>query len=134
MVGIFGGNAIYGIDILEPPAFQENCIHWVLEALCICLSFVSDCLCLCICLFVSLCLGHCHRQMISFQKIYGLYGLQHHTVEINGDVTVRTDGQLKVIPIHCLLHWSRNEKTGHFLKLETNVVLGIIPKGKRLQA
>ena len=31
--------------------------------------------------------------MISFQKIYGLYGLEHHTVEINGDVTMRTDDQ-----------------------------------------
>ena len=26
--------------------------------------------------------------MISFQKIYGLYGLKHHTVEINGNVTL----------------------------------------------
>ena len=25
---------------------------------------------------------------ISFQKIYDLYGLEHHTVEINGDVTM----------------------------------------------
>ena len=31
--------------------------------------------------------------MMSFQKIYGLYGLEHHTVEINGDVTMRTDGR-----------------------------------------
>ena len=31
--------------------------------------------------------------MISFQKIYGLYGLEHHTVEINGDVTMRTDDE-----------------------------------------
>ena len=30
---------------------------------------------------------------VSFQKIYGLYGLEHLTVEINGDVTMRTDGQ-----------------------------------------
>ena len=52
----------------------------------LCLS-VSACLCLCICLFVSLRLVHCHHQMISFQKIYGLYGLEHHIVEINGDVT-----------------------------------------------
>ena len=37
---------------------------------------------------VSLRLGQCHRQMISFQKIYGLYGLKHHTVEINGNVTL----------------------------------------------
>ena len=56
---------------------------------------VSGCLCLCICLFVSLCLGQCHHQMISFHKIYGLYGLEHHTVEKNGDVTLgdgHTDG------------------------------------------
>ena len=31
--------------------------------------------------------------VISFKKIYGLYGLEHHTVEISGDVTMRTDGQ-----------------------------------------
>ena len=55
--------------------------------------YVSVCLCLCICLFVTLRLSHYHHQMMSFQKIYGLYGLEHHTVEINGDVTMRTDGQ-----------------------------------------
>ena len=47
----------------------------------------------CLCLFVSIRLGHCHHQMISFQKIYGLYGLKHHTMEINGDVTMETDIQ-----------------------------------------
>ena len=26
--------------------------------------------------------------MISFHKIYGLYGLKHHAMEINGDVTI----------------------------------------------
>ena len=33
----------------------------------------------------------------SFQKIYGLYGLKHHIVEISGDVTKagRTDGRDK---------------------------------------
>ena len=33
--------------------------------------------------------------VISFQKIYGLYGLKHHRVEISGDVTDagRTDEQ-----------------------------------------
>ena len=33
--------------------------------------------------------------VISFQKIYGLYGLKHHRVEISGDVTDagRTDKQ-----------------------------------------
>ena len=25
--------------------------------------------------------------------MYGLYGLEHHTVEINGDVTMEMDGQ-----------------------------------------
>ena len=56
--GIFGGNAI--LIILEPPAFKEYSIHWVLEALCILSLSVSVCLCLCICFFVSLCLCHCH--------------------------------------------------------------------------
>ena len=36
-----------------------------------------------VCLFASLGLDHCHHQMISFQKIYGLYGLEHHTVEMS---------------------------------------------------
>ena len=31
--------------------------------------------------------------MISFQKIYGLYGLKHHMMEINGDVTMVTNKQ-----------------------------------------
>ena len=34
--------------------------------------------------------------VISFQKMYGLYGLKHHIVEISGDVTDpdgRTDGR-----------------------------------------
>ena len=31
--------------------------------------------------------------VISFQEMYGLYGLKHHTVEINGDVTMRTDDE-----------------------------------------
>ena len=30
--------------------------------------------------------------VISFQKMYGLYGLKHHIVEISGDVT-DPDGQ-----------------------------------------
>ena len=33
------------------------------------------------------------HQMISFQKIYGLYGLKHHSMEINGDVTMETNEQ-----------------------------------------
>ena len=45
--------------------------------------FVFVCLCIRIGLLVSLSLGHCHLQMISFQKIHGLYGLEHHMVEIN---------------------------------------------------
>ena len=31
--------------------------------------------------------------MISFQKIYGLYGQKHHSMEINGDVTMETNKQ-----------------------------------------
>ena len=49
---------------------------------------LSVSLCLCLCLFVSLRLSYYHHQMMSIQKIYGLYGLEHHTVEINGDVTM----------------------------------------------
>ena len=62
--------------ILEPPAFQKYSIHWVLEALYICL-----CLCLCIHVFVNLRFDHCHHQMIGFQKKYDLYGLEHFIVE-----------------------------------------------------
>ena len=36
----------------------------------------------------SLHLGHCHHQMISFKKLCGFYGLEYHTVGINGDVTM----------------------------------------------
>ena len=38
--------------------------------------------------------GHWIVGVTSFQKIYGLYGLNHHKVEISGDVTKagRTDG------------------------------------------
>ena len=31
--------------------------------------------------------GHWIVGIMSFQKIYGLYGLKHHIVEISGDVT-----------------------------------------------
>ena len=58
----------------------------------------------CIFLFVSICLSHCHHQMISFQKIYGFYGLEHHTVEINGDVTlgdIRTDTHVNIVLEFC---------------------------------
>ncbi len=49
--------------------------------------------------------------MISFQKIYGLYGLEHHTVEINGDVTMRTDERPneqtnKQVKIELLSQWT----------------------------
>ena len=38
--------------------------------------------------------GHWIVGVTSFQKIYGLYGLKHHIVEINGDVTkAGRDGQ-----------------------------------------
>ena len=31
--------------------------------------------------------GQCILGVMSFQKMYGLYGLKHHIVEISGDVT-----------------------------------------------
>ena len=39
--------------------------------------------------------GHWIVGVMSFQKMYGLYGLKHHIVEISGDVTDagRTDGR-----------------------------------------
>ena len=72
-------------------------------------TFTSEkCLCLCIWLFVSLLLSHYHHQMISFQKIYGLYGLEHHAVEINGDVTMQTDGRTdkQQVNIELLSQWT----------------------------
>ena len=57
----------------------------------------------CLCLLVSFPLGQCHHQMISFRKIYGLYGLEHHTVEINGDVTLG-DGHTLHTYIHTYGH------------------------------
>ena len=38
--------------------------------------------------------GQCIMGVISFQKMYGLYGLKQHIVEISGDVTdARQTGQ-----------------------------------------
>ena len=42
--------------------------------------------------------------MISFQKIYGLHGLEHHRVEINGNVTLghgRTDIHVNIMLEFC---------------------------------
>ena len=52
----------------------------------------------CLCLFVvcKYSSRYCHHQMISFQKIYGLYGLKHHSMEINGDVTIMETTNPKV--------------------------------------
>ena len=66
---------------LNPPAFQKFSIHWVL----------SLSLSVCLCLFVSLRLGH--HQKINFQKKCGLYGLEYHIVELNGDVTIPWDNR-----------------------------------------
>ena len=52
--------------------------------------FVSVCLCL----FVSLCLGHCYHLMISSQKIYSLYGLEHYIVETNAGQPTKGATQL----------------------------------------
>ena len=43
-----------------------------------------------------------------FQKIHGLYGLEHHTVEINGDVTMQTDKRMneQKVNIELLSQWT----------------------------
>ena len=75
-----GGNAIF--DILEPCfAYTVSWKHFV---------FVFVYVYMYLSLF-SLHLGHCHHQMISFKKLCGFYGLEYHTVEINGDVTMGND-------------------------------------------
>ena len=79
----FGGYFWRKCHILEPPAFQKNHIFGLGSTLYLFLS-VSVCLCLFI--------GQYH-QMISCQKIYGLCGLEHHSVKINGDVTMRDKQQ-----------------------------------------
>ena len=63
------------IKIFEPPAFREYSIYQIFEALCICI-------------FLCLCVGHCHHQMISFQEIKGLYDLKRHTSGENQDITI----------------------------------------------
>ena len=88
LVENLGGNTIY--DILEVPVFQKYSIRLVFQSTLYLSLSVSVC---CIYLFVSLCLGHCHQRMTSFQKIFGLYVLEHHTMEINGDVTMRDNEQ-----------------------------------------
>ena len=40
--------------------------------------------------------------MISFQKIYDLHGLEHHTVEKNWDVTMRTDERTSELNIELI--------------------------------
>ena len=90
LVGNFGGKILEEMPYLislNPLLLKNICnIHWVLEALCICLcvSCVSVCLCIFICLFVSLRIGLCHYQMISFQKmIYGLGNTSHRKKSIS---------------------------------------------------
>ena len=83
---IFGGKFGKTRHIWYPwtPSLEKYCIHWVLEALCIWLC-LCQCLCnvyLCLCFFVCICLGHCHHQMIGFQKIYGFNGQEQHIMDI----------------------------------------------------
>ena len=40
--------------------------------------------------------------VISFQKMYGLYGLKHHIVEISGYVTMRDERTKKQLKIELL--------------------------------
>ena len=55
-------------------------------------TFVYLCICDFVIVFV-IAVRQWFVGIMSFQKIYGLYGLEHHTVEINGDVTMRTDDE-----------------------------------------
>ena len=55
-------------------------------------------------------------EVISFQKIYGLYGLKHHIVEIRGDVTMR-DKQVK---IELLSQWKLEAEFRKKVKLSSN--------------
>ena len=54
-------------------------------------------MCRCLCIFVCLCLRHCHHQKISSYKTYVLYGLDHHIVEKNRDWRVPPEAQLQPI-------------------------------------
>ena len=54
--------------------------------------------------------------MISFQKIYGLHGLEHHTMEINGDLTMVTNnnkqqGNIELLSLSTLEAEFRNSIT-----------------------
>ena len=63
------------------------------------ISSLSLSLSLSLYLRVSLSLSSRRRQcivhVISFQKMYGLYGLKHHKVEKSLDVTIVTDNGLR---------------------------------------
>jgi len=76
-------------EILKPPALQKYNIHWVFEALYICL-------CLCICL----CVCHWHRQMtgdiILCPAVYDLWGQAWSWDDIKG---------------LCLKSWSDDRQT-----------------------
>ena len=81
-------------EVLLPLPFQKysTChvyLHlWPMLYLCICV-FVYLYLCICKSDTGEHCFwGPC---IITFQKMYGLYGLKHHTVEIRGGVTRRDD-------------------------------------------
>ena len=54
--------------------------------------------------------------VISFQKMYGLYGLKHHIVEIRGDVTMR-DGRRRTneqVKIELLSQWKLEAESHNF--------------------
>ena len=75
--------------------------------------FAGVCVSLSICKFSS-------RSLISFHEIYGLYGLEHHTVEIKGDVAPCRRCTIAGITVH--RNWSpgsshlQQSKTGALLQ------------------
>ena len=82
------GNIIF--DILEQSSFQKYTTCWVFLVLC---HVLYLCICVFVCLYLCICVLDTWQYQFwypwikCFQKIYGLYGLNHHTVEISGDVT-----------------------------------------------
>ena len=80
---LINGNIIF--DILEQSSFQKYTTCWVFLVLC---HVLYLCICVFVCLYLCICVLDTWQYQFwypwikCFQKIYGLYGLNHHTVEI----------------------------------------------------
>ena len=80
---LINGNIIF--DILEQSSFQKYTTCWVFLVLC---HVLYLCICVFVCLYLCICVLDTWQYQFwypwikCFQKIYGLYGLNHHTVEM----------------------------------------------------